>query len=495
MTPTPPVSQPADGILDALPAEPILDALPARPPRRGHPLIAWVVILGVVGLIIGRHMIASARESGAVDSAVSLVTVQAEARYLVGAASFNLPGATRQDLYPQAKDKFDRGSYSQRLRFAVVAGELAGPEEAREALEQLEYARHRGEVEARPVSIEAAGKLERLYAGYEKQPGKPILSENDQEWLRQRMGWFGDLALAPEGGDAAARAHVLSAARRTFLGMLILFGMALMGLTVGSFLLLLLIFLACLGRLRGGLVCGSGHGGVYAEAFALYMVLYIVLSLAARFSGLADNNWALGLSGLVALLTLVVLGWPVLRGVPWRQVRADVGLSLGDRPWVQVLCGPACYLCALPMLAVGLGVMFVLMRLQKTLGGEATSPSHPIVGAGLSPSVWLWLQVFVVACLIAPLVEEIMFRGLLYRHLREASDRWGRWFSIAVSVVLSSFVFAAIHPQGWLGVPVLMALASAFALAREWRGSLLPPMIAHGLNNGISTLLLLLISQ
>jgi membrane protease YdiL (CAAX protease family) len=86
---------------------------------------------------------------------------------------------------------------------------------------------------------------------------------------------------------------------------------------------------------------------------------------------------------------------------------------------------------------------------------------------------------------VAPLVEETMFRGVLYRHLREASSRRGKLASILLGTVVTSFVFAVIHPQGWLGVPPLMGIATALALTREWRGSLLPCMLAHGLNNGV----------
>ena len=78
-----------------------------------------------------------------------------------------------------------------------------------------------------------------------------------------------------------------------------------------------------------------------------------------------------------------------------------------------------------------------------------------------------------------------MFRGLLYRHLREKSRFLGRPGSFLVSATAVSFVFAAIHPQGVLALPALMALAFAFALLREWRGSLVPAMLAHGINNGI----------
>ncbi len=63
------------------------------------------------------------------------------------------------------------------------------------------------------------------------------------------------------------------------------------------------------------------------------------------------------------------------------------------------------------------------------------------------------------------------------------------------SALASSFVFAVIHPQGWLAVPPLMGLAFVFALAREWRGSLLPAMVAHGINNGIVMTVLLVMAS
>jgi membrane protease YdiL (CAAX protease family) len=85
-----------------------------------------------------------------------------------------------------------------------------------------------------------------------------------------------------------------------------------------------------------------------------------------------------------------------------------------------------------------------------------------------------------------------MFRGVLYRHLREASARLGFVGSFLASAVLVSFIFAVIHPQGVLAVPGLAALALAFTLVREWRGTLIPGMVAHAVNNGVLMLLVLL---
>ena len=45
--------------------------------------------------------------------------------------------------------------------------------------------------------------------------------------------------------------------------------------------------------------------------------------------------------------------------------------------------------------------------------------------------------------------------------------------------------FAAIHPQGWVAMPALMGLATGMTLVREWRGTLVPSMVIHGLSNAL----------
>jgi hypothetical protein len=78
----------------------------------------------------------------------------------------------------------------------------------------------------------------------------------------------------------------------------------------------------------------------------------------------------------------------------------------------------------------------------------------------------------------APVVEEIMFRGLLFHHLR---TRWA-WLPAAL---LTSGIFAALHPQGVAALPALTTIAMVMAALRAWRGSLIAPIAAHALNNGV----------
>ncbi|MGN6728054.1 MAG: CPBP family glutamic-type intramembrane protease [Tepidisphaeraceae bacterium] len=45
-------------------------------------------------------------------------------------------------------------------------------------------------------------------------------------------------------------------------------------------------------------------------------------------------------------------------------------------------------------------------------------------------------------------------------------------------------IFASIHPQGWAAIPALASIGLVLALIRQWRGSLVPSMVAHALHNG-----------
>jgi membrane protease YdiL (CAAX protease family) len=481
---------------------PAADLPPPPPPprRKGWPVLAWPVIVGVIVFLQWRNREAPASLLETLD----LVAMRMQARYFVGVA--NLPaagGGQAHDLSRQAETALNRGGYAQRLRFAVLDGELAGPAEARQRLRALEAARAEGKVHPAEAEQELARRLDRLYAGYEHQPDHertPVLPADEQEDLRQRLGWFGDLALAPPGAaDVAARERGLAPARRTFWG---LAGWALAGLfngLLGFVLLVVLLVLLAVGRLRlRGLTTGTRHGGVYAETFALYLLAFIGLSYGLSYVPAGDFRLLLG--GAAALGSLAVLAWPVLRGVPWRQVRQEIGWTAGRRPALEPLLGVGTYLAALPLVVVGFLITLALKGAQEWVEGPpdpfgpSGAPGHPITAVVNHPSLLLWAQVVLVASVVAPLVEETMFRGVLYRHLREATGRLGRPLSVLGGALVTSFVFAAIHPQGLLGVPVLMALALAFNLAREWRGTLVPAMVAHGLNNGAVTLLLFLVA-
>ena len=86
--------------------------------------------------------------------------------------------------------------------------------------------------------------------------------------------------------------------------------------------------------------------------------------------------------------------------------------------------------------------------------------------------------VLLMAVVVAPVAEEIIFRGFLY----PAAKKYAGAF---VSAIVTSLLFAALH--GHLpSVPALCTLALCLVLAYEKTGSLLVPMIMHAVFNAVS---------
>ncbi len=83
----------------------------------------------------------------------------------------------------------------------------------------------------------------------------------------------------------------------------------------------------------------------------------------------------------------------------------------------------------------------------------------------------------VVVVVAAPLIEELVFRGIV---LRAALDRIDFWPAIGVSAAL----FALSHATAWTLVPTLaLGLAAGWLVAR--RGSLWSAILLHVLYNGV----------
>src|SRR6185503_8894490 len=98
------------------------------------------------------------------------------------------------------------------------------------------------------------------------------------------------------------------------------------------------------------------------------------------------------------------------------------------------------YILTLPIVAAGFALTLILLSAQKDLQvvnddpfAPTGAPTHPVVEP-LAFGDWeTRIAILFLATVVAPLVEEIMFRGVLFRHLREASFRLGRLFSFLFS--------------------------------------------------------------
>jgi membrane protease YdiL (CAAX protease family) len=161
----------------------------------------------------------------------------------------------------------------------------------------------------------------------------------------------------------------------------------------------------------------------------------------------------------------------------------------GRRPFLQTLgfhwpknISPGvgtllCFLLALVLLGIGYAV--------TTVWGGSKTQLDLIVESSMAARVAIALVAFATA----PLVEELVYRGVLYSALDRAAGK-------AIAVVVVSLLFAGVHVIQYannVGVIVVITILSfTLTLARAYTGSVVPPFVIHLVFNGIQSLFILL---
>jgi membrane protease YdiL (CAAX protease family) len=86
----------------------------------------------------------------------------------------------------------------------------------------------------------------------------------------------------------------------------------------------------------------------------------------------------------------------------------------------------------------------------------------------------------VLAAVLVPIIEELIYRGLGFTLLAQFGD--------LAAIVLTAFTFALAH--GILdGIPVFFVIGAALAFVRSRTASIYPCMLMHGLFNGIQVIM------
>ena len=88
-----------------------------------------------------------------------------------------------------------------------------------------------------------------------------------------------------------------------------------------------------------------------------------------------------------------------------------------------------------------------------------------------------------VACVLAPISEELIFRAGLFRYIRQKLGRMP-------ALLVSGLCFGVLHGS-WTGFVPLAALGMLLALVYEATGSIRVPMVVHALFN-LNTILIVL---
>lgn len=444
-------------------------------------LIAWIVIALVAGFITlsanpwifrTRTPARSAAEAGAITSSAMLERL-----------AQSVVGAPREHLSPDERDRllnvprlFARSPVDE-ARVAVLTAEVVTREEGLRQLANAALVLPTKGAEQARIDLELFDELTR------GQMPAALQDRAQREAFRDRHGFFADLALSfAHPANDPQRQALLEQARRVYARTTGASLALLAGVIAGGVMFCVGLGLLLAGRITRALTPPTPGGSVYLEAFALFLLAFVGYSLGL--GALADAGVEVPalVTSLGRWLLLLAALWPVVRGQRFRQTRVELGWHTGRGALRELAAGVLGYFAFLPVIALGVGITLVLRGLL-----DAPLPVHPIAERSSASGPFAAIDLYLLAAVWAPVVEETLFRGAFYRHLR------GRW-SVVASGLFSAFIFAAIHPQGLIAVPALMMIAFMLACLREWRSSLIAPVTAHALNNAAIVTILMLVS-
>ena len=161
--------------------------------------------------------------------------------------------------------------------------------------------------------------------------------------------------------------------------------------------------------------------------------------------------------------------------------REEMGIK-GLPTWTDIGLAPVGYVVYL-VLATGITALFELFTWFNTSEIQQTGFSPFLVGVDR-------LVAFFALVIMAPIAEEMIFRGWLYGKLRvRLSKEVGRNVSILISTILVSLLFGLVHGQWNVGINVF-AMSLVLCGLREVTGTIYSGIILHMIKNGIAFYLL-----
>ncbi len=224
---------------------------------------------------------------------------------------------------------------------------------------------------------------------------------------------------------------------------------------------------------EGGKVDSSFFGGADVYLSILLVAWFGYLT----YQGFTAEDVEVGKADLIlgALLFAVLVGAVLFTLIARQKLPAQVfGLSR-LATWKSILLGATFLLAGYP------AILLLSLITLRIAGGEM-EPQEVVSLFLQENDPFTRIGVILMAVVVAPIAEEILFRGYIYGVMRKYAGIWP-------AALFSSALFAVIHVHiPTLGV--LFFLALIFVLAYEATGSLLVPMTMHALFNAFQLIVM-----
>jgi uncharacterized protein len=218
-----------------------------------------------------------------------------------------------------------------------------------------------------------------------------------------------------------------------------------------------------------------------------------VILLVCIYAGLSFSWWSLHLLGdgaaaqpsiwkaLFAALSFQGAALVLLaRFLREHQIRWSEAFGLRTAVPLALLLGVLVALIAVPI-----GWTLQRVSAEVMMRFQVQPEAQPAVQVLFASETWLdRLILGVAAIVLAPVAEEMLFRGVLYPAIKQAGyPRFALWGT--------ALAFAAMHLNVMIFLPLTL-LALALTWLYERTNNLLAPILAHSLFNGVNFLLFII---
>ncbi len=207
---------------------------------------------------------------------------------------------------------------------------------------------------------------------------------------------------------------------------------------------------------------------------SLFFAILIGAGFVSIFQALLPNIDTTNISLLSMLVSTLMIGLPVII-----YLRIN-GLSFRKRLRINKISRNTLF----SIIIISIGFIIIIDELDRIVYALFGSPDFlgELIEQLKITSVYTGFLIILTTIIVAPIVEELLFRGFLQKVLEES------WEDITKAILVTSLFFALVHLNPyWIVQIYLLGMLLGYL---SWRtNSIIPGIILHGLNNGFAVAL------
>ena len=214
-----------------------------------------------------------------------------------------------------------------------------------------------------------------------------------------------------------------------------------------------------------------------------FLILAISLCISTFFVKKPDKATLLGINIVSSIIgSIVTIVFCLFVGKKYfEDGLKGFGLTFNaKRLFREKLGGLGMFLAIWPLTIITYNAIYLLGTF--VVGKDFEMPKHDYLASlSDSPPLWVMVAMFISAVYVAPVTEEMIFRGLFQTLLKRITH--SKW----PAIFFTSFLFAMIHGGGMmLHWPTLVVLSMGLGYAYEKTGSLVYPIVMHAAFNFVN---------